>query len=564
MKGKIKGHIPTSNCTCLNNREALQSYMGLFSKYFERVGNWMSNVEVSNLNNTVLCYSKVVKITNCSSCSSGTCVAFDDKWKAGPADPIWEHSFLNQKKPEFMRVEVDKFERRLCNKSIIFSLKGDSYNRVIAEFCPSRKILLTTDWTHDESKIEFVEYVLGEMAKMGLVGVRPNKIVKPIITLGADPELEYIDPDTKQVLHCGEAGIQDRVLMSNGSGQGRIGKDGSQAQREIRPEPATTPEGLIDNIDKLIKEAMDEQWSMKGDRWSLGGHIHVGGIQESRGYINLLDHYLAPLAALNSAARASSSYGKPGDYRRQEYGIEYRAPPVGWLASKKLAYLTLKIVKLAAEKHYLGEDIELTDDLNRDLTSLGLSMEEVVDFFAEINTFKEKGLPDDMKVAWGHKILPKFVVEFRDSWSSDVKDYIKKFINDVAKEEELGGRVVLYGLSSDRGNCFSVTMAHMQGIDMPDNYGFMPPLKSGAGINHVGMPASIRSSLSEAKKMKEIVIEVIKRTVNPPKITKKKAIKKEDDIEAPAFASAPPYVPSSWTYVNSGSTLSSSPFAIHR
>jgi hypothetical protein len=553
MKCKVNGNVPISNCDCLNQRENLASYVGLFSRFFNRVGNWMNNVEVANLNSTALIYSKVVKMPSCATCTSATCVPIDDRWKSNAADPVWEHSFLNQKKPDFIRVEVDEFARRLCDKSIVFSLKTSTYNRVVAEFCPAKKILLTTDWCHDESKLEFVETFLTMISSMGLIAPRNQTIVKPLITLGADPELEFVDQDTNQVLHCSEAGIQDRELMP-GSSTGRIGRDGSGAQREIRPEPSTTAEGLVENISKLIEVAKDERWSLRGDKFSLGGHIHIGGITESRGFIQLLDHYLAPLSVLNATARTNSSYGKAGDYRKQSYGLEYRVPPAGWLASKKLARVTLQIVKLAAEKHYFGEDIELTDDLNHDFAVLGLTMEETVDFFTEIDSFRTKGLPDNLQKAWGFKEVPKFILEFRDQWNEETKKYINDLVLAMAKEDELGGRVVLYGLDANRGNVFSLVMSHMNGIDMPETYGFMPPLKSGAGVNHVGIPAAIRGNLGEAKKMNEIVLEVIKRTINPPAEKKKKSAKKE--IVEPLTEVE---LPNSWAYSTSGSGMYAAP-----
>jgi hypothetical protein len=105
--------------------------------------------------------------------------------------------------------------------------------------------------------------------------------------------------------------------------------------------------------------------------------------------------------------------------------------------------------------------------------------------------------------------------------SLDVKEYIESIVRKMAAEEHLGGRCVFYGLATDRGNVFSVVMSHMQGIDMPETYGFMPPLKSGAGKNHVGMPANIRSNIKEAKKMEECILEIVKRTISPPVIVKK-------------------------------------------
>jgi len=523
MKQKIKGHVPTTNINAICKREAIDRYLNIFGQYFDTVGNCIVDLNLNGMTSAAIIYSKVSRLTNCHGCRGG-CLEVADKWKFGVADPIWEHIHTNQQKPDFMRVEVKDYVRRLCDESMIISLKTSEYNRVIAEFCPTKKILLTTDWSHDETRVSFVGEFLSHMEKCGLLKRRSMEKRKPTVMLGTDPEFEYVDPDTDEILSCREMGIRDRVPMSGPGSTGRIGCDGCGAQRELRPEPAPTPEGLIENIEKLIQAGMDEKWSLRGDKYSCGGHIHIGGVEESREFGKLLDYYLGPLDVLNSPARAGSQYGKPGSsdsVRKQPYGMEYRTPPVGWLASKELARITLKIVKLAAEKHFYGEDIEITDNLGADLEALGITEREVKTFFDEINKYKAEGLPKDLKEAWGFRVPPKFVLEFRDGWHDDVRDYLETIVRKMAAEEQLGGRCVFYGLASDRGNVFSVVMAHMNGIEMPETYGFMPPLKTGAGKNHVGMPHNLRNNLKEVKKMEDTILEIVKRTINPPKIEKK-------------------------------------------
>ncbi len=522
MKQKIKGYILNTNANIICKKESMDKYLNIFSQYFDNVGNCITDINLMGFSNTILCYCKTSKLQNCTDCSGG-CMEIPDKWNFGPADSIWEHIHNNQEKPDFMRVEVKDYTRKLCDGSLVISLKNSEYNRVIAEFCPVKKIMLTTDWTNDDSKLVFVFEFFSIMEDAGLLNKKLIERRRPTVTLGTDPEFEYIDPDTDEILSCRDMGIMDRVIVPGVEG-GRIGRDGCGHQRELRPEPATSPEGLIQNIEKLIQAGLDEKWSLKGERFSCGGHIHVGGVTESKEFGRLLDYYLGPLGVLNSRIRLDSEYGKVGSQdsvRKQPYGMEYRTPPVGWLASKELATITLKIVKLAADKHFYGEDIDITDNIGSDLETLGLTESEVKTFFDEINKYKTMGLPRDLKEAWGYKTPPKFVIEFRDTWNEDVREYIENIVRKMAAEEQLGGRCVFYVLSSERGNVFSVVMAHMNGIDMPETYGFMPPLKVGAGKNHVGMPDILRKSLSEAKKMEDMILEIVKRTINPPKIEKK-------------------------------------------
>jgi len=527
MKKKILGHVCGTNIVAVCKRESIDKYLPIFSQYFEICGNSMDNCRIDTTKNAIFSFVKTDKLPSCDHCN-GENISIPDRWNFGPEDPIWEHMHVTQDSANFMRTEVADHKRQLCDKSMLLSIVGSDYNRVIGEFCPHKKILITTDWTHNDLKMSFVGDVLSHMNEIGLLDKRVIVKKKPIITLGADPEFEFIDPDTDRVLNCREVGIQDRVPLRSGGSTGRIGIDGSGQQRELRPEPGNTPEELIANFEKLIQEGLDEIWSLQGERFSCGGHIHIGGVEKSDEFGKLLDYYLGALDTLNSQARLNSGYGKIGsldNVRKQDWGMEYRTPPVGWLASKELARITLKIVKLAAEKHFYGDDIEIGDNIGEDLEALGITEDEIKTFFSEIEKYKIQGLPRDFKKAWGHKIPPRFSLEFRDGWSVAVKQYLTTIVRKMAAEEDLGGRCVFYGLSSDRGNVFSVVMGNMQGIDMPEHYGFMPPLKTDAAKNHVGMPQSIRSDLSEAKSMEATILEIIRRTIDPPK-PKKKIVKK--------------------------------------
>jgi hypothetical protein len=513
----IKGFVSIDNINVVNRRESIDKYLGLFSQYFESIGNCMVDVQTENYNNTALFYSKVMKLTTCGLCRGG-CLELPNVWNFSKSDAVWEHIHLNQESPIFMNVEASEFTHRLCDQSMVLTIRDSNYNKVVGEFCPHKKILLGTDWTNDETKMEFASAILIRMEENGLITKRTVTKVRPKIMLGADPELELVDGDTNEIIHCKNAGIRDRVLIGN-TEEGRIGHDGMGAQRELRPEPAPTPEGLVGNIEKLITQGLDEVWSLEGNKYPLGGHIHLGGVTESFEFGKLLDYYLGPLCCLNGRARLESSYGKIGskdNIRKQPHGIEFRTPPAGWLSSKELAMITLIIVKMAAEKHYFGEDIVLSNNLGDDLISLGLTSEQMKLFFTEIEKFKTNGVPKDMKVAWGYKTPPKFVLEFRDGWAENVKVYIEDLMKKIAIEENLGGRCIFYGLGEERGNVFSVVMSNMQDIDMPDDYGFMPPLKSGVGKNYVGMPYSVRNNLTEAKKMTGTIVSIIKRTINPP------------------------------------------------
>ncbi len=250
----VKGYISTENILVLSRQEAIDKYMGICAAYFNSIGNCMLDVNVQNLRNVALFYSTVRKLSPCGLCQGG-CVTNVDKWNLNRADAVWEHIHLNNNSPEFMRVETSKFAHRLCDNSYLITIKktdkGENYNRVVGEFCPQRKILLATDWTNDDTRISFVSDILSSMEKNGLISKRTVEKIRPSLMYGADPELELVDSDTDEIISCKEAGIPDKIMIS-GRDEGRIGHDGAGSQRELRPEPSSTPEGLVKNIEYLI------------------------------------------------------------------------------------------------------------------------------------------------------------------------------------------------------------------------------------------------------------------------------------------------------------------------
>lgn len=74
-----------------------------------------------------------------------------------------------------------------------------------------------------------------------------------------------------------------------------------------------------------------------------GGHIHVGSdylVDNPSGrdaFIQLADIYIGiPLLMASGDFGRLATYGKLGNYRPKEYGVEYRTPSNFWLSSNKL------------------------------------------------------------------------------------------------------------------------------------------------------------------------------------------------------------------------------------
>jgi hypothetical protein len=210
--------------------------------------------------------------------------------------------------------------------------------------------------------------------------------------------------------------------------------------------------------------------------------------------------------------------------------------------------VTLKIVKLSAEKHFSSEDVVITGSLTNDLITLGMTEEEVNTYFLEIEILKSKGLPEDLKEAWGHKQLPKFTIEFRDNWDSDVKNYISELVRNIIIEENFSGKFIFYGLNSSRGRVISTDSRLVGQVNALAGYDHIRSVKS-LGKYAIGIPSSIRGSLSETKRCEVFLKEVIGGLINPSKyITKKKKTEVYEAMCIPEDLDPTWYTASSTTY----------------
>ena len=103
MKTKIYGFKATDSIDLISNRESLEKYTGIFSQYFDRVGNCLSRTDISNMSNVALIYSRVTKLPTCGACNGGS-VEIPDIWNIEIADAIFEHFHNQQPNPKFFRV----------------------------------------------------------------------------------------------------------------------------------------------------------------------------------------------------------------------------------------------------------------------------------------------------------------------------------------------------------------------------------------------------------------------------------------------------------------------------
>ena len=190
--------------------------------------------------------------------------------------------------------------------------------------------------------------------------------------IGADPE--FLLFNGKQV---------QRANQTNGlSKNSLIGCDGAMA--EVRPEPATTPEGLVNNIMRIFKSdrhagpIREFKWYSgvyhKDDvrDYPIGGHIHIGnpakiariGLNDREHFFRVFNKILDEMLALpmmrldgpNGNKRrtgcAMGNYGYFGEYRLCDGRLEHRTLSGIWLSHPKLAKVVFGVAKALIDEVY--------------------------------------------------------------------------------------------------------------------------------------------------------------------------------------------------------------------
>jgi len=145
--------------------------------------------------------------------------------------------------------------------------------------------------------------------------------------LGADPEFEeLLQENGYEPIYTNRTGLEI---------EDEIGCDGAGAQLELRPKPANTPKELVKNIKQLIE--LIPPVSVKGDKYPIGGHIHIG-LPFKFEYIELLDDFLGR-RFLNLSGMARAGYKKLGSYELKPWGFEYRSLPSACYTTPELLRL---------------------------------------------------------------------------------------------------------------------------------------------------------------------------------------------------------------------------------
>lgn len=157
------------------------------------------------------------------------------------------------------------------------------------------------------------------------------------IQIGADVEMMLQGPQGKMVLASnfltrkGRVGCDDRSIQFDGKRLPLV---------ELRPDPASSPMELLDNLREAMEEALArinrhkviwKAGSMPFRPYCTGGHIHFSGVPYTHQFVRVLDNYVGlPLMLVEDQGTSSlrrPRYGFLGDVRHKDYGgFEYRTP----------------------------------------------------------------------------------------------------------------------------------------------------------------------------------------------------------------------------------------------
>jgi hypothetical protein len=403
------------------------------------------------------------------------------------------------------------------NSSIPEELAGSSNIKLvyrgyfIGVLCPETQTLWATDWTHSyyTSYRNVTHHIINYLAEQGTIRPVPVKTTKPkkkkvkkdpekiefAITIGGDPEFELVDCDG-DVLRAGD---EYRFEIQDSCGD--IGLDGSGDQVELRPSPGI-PEVVVDNV-RMLLEKFGKEFSYKyrlaasSDEFPCGGHIHIGvrPLPDKAYYevlSKVLDDFVGyPTKKLNGRCRGEDhSYGNIGDWRNQDYGMEYRTPPSAVWKNPVLTMIVLKLTYNLAAILANNLEIEYTTPITTtELNSIGgLSEGEAILYLEEC----QKPAPrasECLLAAWGVEVeplkppQPKLIISFQEEWNSDVKrsliNYLKKTVT-MSKSIS----ITCYGLKESRGDVFT--------FEIPGKTIIKHPQPGGLDTTHFGFSKKFR------------------------------------------------------------------------
>lgn len=181
------------------------------------------------------------------------------------------------------------------------------------------------------------------------------------VLIGSDPEFMLRDRTSGKLVY-------PSVYIDR---EGRLGYDERSEQRqgllfplaEIRPEPNYCPLLLVEDIRKILQQALqifpaNLEWlagSLQFEQYQIGGHIHFSNIKLNCRLMRALDNYLGiPVLLMenpDTALKRRRQYGWIGSFRFKSHGgFEYRTPS-SWLVSEEITTGCLCLAKIIASEY---------------------------------------------------------------------------------------------------------------------------------------------------------------------------------------------------------------------
>jgi len=364
--------------------------------------------------------------------------------------------FFDQKDREF------PFKLFKPQPVIYISVNG----RTAGVYFVQSRMLVGTDWTHNVVCIQMLKEMMPQLLKIFRKRSRSLPKFNMKISFGADPEFELIDLRSRSI-------VSARGIVPGGTdSRCKIGKDGAGNQVEIRPEPSSDIEKFIVEFKSVLRQfaTMYPGYSLsaQGDKFALGGHIHVS-VPPSKEVLELLDNWVGR-HVIDLSGSARGSYKKFSAYETKPWGFEYRTPPAAVFLNPSVLRAVLHIIKRVLKAYYSPRGVALypTED---EVKMLGLDR-----YWEILNKFIRDyhRLDKDVLRQWriSVKADPKVDLVFGDDWKSEVRDFVKglffkKLSKELMKKLNSKGvyRVVFFGLKKERGEVCNFSSSMFEKID---------------------------------------------------------------------------------------------------
>jgi len=396
-------------------------------------------------------------------------------------------------------------------------------------YFPELESFVLTDWTHNRSEVPHtvVPLVRELLERVGLEPLEPEtgpEEFTPVeVTVGCDPEFELLE-----IGRDGPRVVAAYEVIDEAEGSfGPLGVDGAGSQMEVRPDPSTDPARVVESIRSIFERfalryaAYDG--SPLGERYPVGGHIHIGVGRPWRPpgqLVSMLDTFIGcPMSVLNGPARTESGYGDLSDVRTEPHGFEYRSPPAAVFAEPRMAEIVLKLARNLVSRVLnapRGETIVYhSPPYAREYIKIGgLTREEVKYFLRFRRRWRKEKIPS-LRAAWGlgEAVLSAPRLFFRDEWDFAARrEYEQRLMGDETFREVAAGiTVVLYGLAEDRGEVASIPI---EGFDLLES----PPHPVRPRPNHVviGLPRVARVEPTWREHVDNVVTAIVRYMSEEP------------------------------------------------